>query len=135
MFLNMDYEMHMGTKLDYLFFLSSRILQASEIQLLKNQCEQERTQILTILMLSLENLSLPAYMVTGNQSMFLKTDGSLAWLYHFPQVHSSLHTMKQCYDWNPILYGAQIQFVDPIKRQTHPAAKMQSCTPREKNLF
>ena len=43
MYLNMEYEMHMGTKLDYLFFQSSLLLQASEIQLLKNQCEQERT--------------------------------------------------------------------------------------------
>ena len=47
MYLNMDYEMRMGTKLDYLFLQSSRLLQASEIQLLKNQCEPERTQILT----------------------------------------------------------------------------------------
>ena len=46
--------MNMGTKLDYLFFQSSRLLQASEIQLLKNQCYREQTQILTILMLSLE---------------------------------------------------------------------------------
>ena len=43
MYLNMDYELHMETKLDYLFFQSSRLLQASEVQLLKNQCEQERT--------------------------------------------------------------------------------------------
>ena len=55
MYLNMDYEMHMGTNLDYLFFQSSRLLQASEVQLSKKQCETERTQILTILMLSLEN--------------------------------------------------------------------------------
>ena len=41
MYLNMDYKKHMGTKLDYLFFHSSRLLQASEIQLLKNQYEQE----------------------------------------------------------------------------------------------
>ena len=54
-YLNMDYEMHMGTKLDYLLFQSSRILQVSEIQLFKNQCEQEQTQILSIVMLSLEN--------------------------------------------------------------------------------
>ena len=53
--LNMDYEMHMGTKLDYLLFQSSRLLQASEIQLLKNQSEQERKPIFTIAMLSLEN--------------------------------------------------------------------------------
>ena len=39
MYLNMDYEM--VTKLDYLFFQSSRLLQTSEIQHLKNQCEQE----------------------------------------------------------------------------------------------
>ena len=55
MCLKMDYQMHVGAKLDYLFFQSSRLLQASETQLSKNQCEQERTEILTILMLSIEN--------------------------------------------------------------------------------
>ena len=87
MYPNMDYETHMGTKLDYLFFQSSRLLQASEIQLLKNQCEQEQTQILTILMLSLKNPRLAIYMLTGNCSMFRETDSSLAWLYHCPLVH------------------------------------------------
>ena len=135
MYLNMDYEKHMGTKLDYLFFQSSRLLQASEIQLLKNQCEQERTQILTILMLSLENPGLAGYMLTGNRSKFLKTDGSLAWLYHCPLVDSPLHTVNQCYDRIPILYEGQIQFVDPIPRQTHPAANIQNCTDRIENLF
>ena len=125
----------MGTELDYPFFQSSRLLQASEIQLLKNQCEQERTQILIILMLSLENPRLAGYLLTGNLSMFLKTDGSLAWLYHCPLVHSPLHTMNQCYDCIPILYEGQIQFVDPITRQTHPAANIQNCTDRIKNLF
>ena len=135
MYVNMDYEMHMGTKLDYFFFQSSRLLQASEIQLLKNQCEQERTQILTVLMLSLENSRLARYMLTGNRSMFLQTDGSLAWLYHCPLVHSPLHAMNQCYGRIPILYDGQIQFVDPITRQTHPAANIQNCTDRTKNLF
>ena len=92
MYLNIDYEMHMGTK--ETFFQSSRLLQVSEIQLLKNQCEPERTQILAILMLSLENPRLAVYMLNGNRSMFLETDGSLAWLYHCPLVHSRLHTMN-----------------------------------------
>ena len=91
----------MGTKLNYLFFQSSRLLQASDLQLLKNQCEQERTQILTILMLPLENPRLAGYMLTGNRSMFLETDGSLAWLYHCPLVHSPLHALNQCYDRIP----------------------------------
>ena len=98
MYLNMEYEMHMGTKLDYLFFLSSRSLQVSEIQQLKTQCEQERTQTLTILMMFLENPRLAGCMLTGNRSMFLGTDGSLAWLYHCPLVHSPLPTMNQCCD-------------------------------------
>ena len=135
MYLNMDYEMHMGTKLDYLFFQSSRLLQAAEIQLLKNQCEQERTQISTILMLSHENLRLAGYMLTGNGSMFLENDGRLAWLYHCPLVHSPLHTMNQCYDRIPIRYEGQLQIVDPITQQTHPAANIQNCTDRIKNLF
>ena len=135
MYLIIDYEKHIGTKLDYLFFQSSRLLQASEIQLLKNQCEQERTQILTILMLSLENPRLAGYMLTGNRSMFLETDGSLAWLFHYPLVHSPLHTMNQCYDRIPILYEGQIQFVDPITRQTNPAGNIQNCIDRIKKLF
>ena len=100
-YLNMDYEMHLGIKIDYLFFQSSRLIQATEVQLLQNQCEQERTQILTKLTLALENPRLAGYMLTGNRSMFLETDGSLAWLYHCPKVHSPLHTMNQCYDKVP----------------------------------
>ena len=66
--------------------------------------------------------------------MFLETDGSLAWLYHCPLIHSPLHAMSQCYDRIPILYESQIHFVDPITRQTHPAANLQSSTDRNKNL-
>ena len=127
--------MHIGTNFDYLFFHTSRLLQASEIQLLKNQCEQERTQILTILMLSLENPRLAGFVLTGYRSMFLETDGSLAWLYHCPLDNSPRHIMNQCNDRIPILYESQIQFVDPITRQTHPAANIQNCTDWIKNLF
>ena len=134
-YLNIDYEMHLGTKIDYLIFQSSRLLQATEIQLLQHQCEQERTQILTNLKLALENPHLAGYMLTGNRSMFLETDRSVAWLYHCPKVHSPLHTMNQCYDKIPILYRGQIQFVDPITRQTYPHATTQNCSDRIKNLF
>ena len=133
--LNMDYELQQGTKLDYLFFESSRALQSSELNLVKNQCEQERIQIFTILMLSLENPRLAGYMLTGNRSMFLETDGSLAWLYSCPQVRSPLHILNQCHDKIPILYKGQIQFVDPITRQTLPDALPQNCLDPIKNLF
>ena len=64
-YLNLDYELHQGTKLDYLFIESSKLLEGSEIQLLKNLCEQERTQKMTILMISMENPRLAGYMLTG----------------------------------------------------------------------
>ena len=50
------------------------MLEGSEMQHLKNLCEQERTQISTILMLSMENPRLAGYMLTGNLSMFLSTN-------------------------------------------------------------
>ena len=134
-YLNLDYELHQGTKLDYLFFESSKMLEGSEIQLLKNLCEQERTQILTILMLSMENPRLAGYMLTGNRSMFLSTDGSLAWLYHCPLMRSPPHVMNQSYDKIPIFYKNAIFFVDPITRQTYPDAQVQNCSDRTKNLF
>ena len=134
-YLIMDYEMHLGTKIDYLFFQTSRLLQMTEIQLLQNQCEQGRTQILINLMLALENPRLAGYMLTGNKSMFLETGGSLAWLYHCPMVHSPLHTMSQCYDRIPILYEGEIRFVDWITRPTFPDAVTQNCSDRIKNLF
>ena len=87
MYLNMEYEMHLGRKLDYFFFQSRQLLHAFEIQLLKNQSQRERTQMLTILKLSPENPRLTGYMLTGKCSMFLESDCTLAWLYHWPRVH------------------------------------------------
>ena len=86
-------------------------------------------------MLPPENRRLAGYMLTGNRSMFLETDGSLALFYHCPLVHSPLHTMNQCYDKIPILYEVEIHFVDPITRQTYPDAVPQICSGRIKNLF
>ena len=134
-YLNIDYEMHLGTKIDYLFLQSSRLLQTTEIQLLQNKREQERTQFLTYLMLALENPRLAVFMLTGNRSLFLDTDGSVAWLYHCPKILSPLHTRNQWYDKIPILYRGQILFVDLIFRHTYPHAMVQNYKDLIKNLF
>ena len=132
---NMEYEMNLGIKLDYFFYQSSRLIQASELKLLKNHCELDRTKIPSILTLSPENPRLAGYMLTGYRLMFLETNGSIAWLYRCPLIHSPLHTMNQCYERIPILYEGQIRFIDPITRQTHSAANLKICTDRMKNLF
>ena len=74
-------------------------------------------------------------MLTGDRSMFLETDGSLAWLYRCPMVHSPLHTMNQCCDRIPKLYKGEIRFVDPITGQNYPDVVTQNCSDRTKDLF
>ena len=133
-YLNLDYKHHQGTKQDYLFFERSRMLEGSLIQLLKKECEQERTKIMTISKLWIENPRLAGYTLTGNQSMFLHTDGSLAWLYHCPLMRSPPHVMNQCYKKIRIFYKNAIFFVDPSTQQTYPDAHLQNCSDRIKNL-
>ena len=110
------------------------MLEGSEIQLSKNLCEQERTQNLNILMLSIENPCLVEYIITGNRSIILSTDCSLAWLYHYPLMRSPPHVMNQCYDKIPIFYKNAIFFINPITRQTYPDAQVQNCSDGIKNL-
>ena len=50
------------------------------------QCELDRTQKQMILMQAVQNNRLAGYMLTGNRSMFLDTDGSIGWLYHCPKT-------------------------------------------------
>ena len=86
-----DYELHLGAKLGYIMYFNAKQLRHSEMKLLQNQCELERTQILTIMMLALQNTRLAGYMLTGNRSMFLDTDGAVGWLYHCPK---KFHLLK-----------------------------------------
>ena len=134
-YFNLDYELHQGTKMDYLFFESSMMLEGSEIQLLMDLCEQKRTQILNDLMLSLENLRLAGYIITRNRTMFLSTDGSLAWLYDCPLMRSLPHVMNQCFEKNPIFYKNAIFLVGAITQQTYPDVQVQICSDRIRNLF
>ena len=97
-----DYELHLGAKLDYIMYFNAKQLRHSEMTLLQNQCELERTQILTIMMLALQNTRLAGYMLTGNRSMFLDTDGAVGWLYHCPKKVSPLKVLEKCFDRIPI---------------------------------
>ena len=122
-----DYELHLGTKLDYIMYFNIKQLRLSEMTLLQNQCKLERTQMLTILMLAMQNTRLAGYMLTGNRSMFLDTDGSVAWLYHCPKFLSLLRVLDICYDRIPILFERTTKIVDPITSQTYDFASEIHC--------
>ena len=115
---NTDFEAHLGTKIDYLHFNNLRQLQTSTLGLLRNDCELERSTILNTLMISHENWRLAGYTLTRNRSMFIKTNGNVAWLYNCPELHSPLQFLSKCYNRIPILYEDEIHLLDPISRQT-----------------
>ena len=89
-----DFGLHLGTKLDYIMYFNTKQLRHSEMTLLQNRCEFERTQMLKILMLAMQNTRLAGYMLTGNRSMFLDTDGSVAWFYHCSKFLSPLRVLE-----------------------------------------
>ena len=102
-FLNMECEKHLGTKIDFLLVQSSRLLQATQIQIWQCQCEQKRTQVDTNLILALVNPSISGYMPSGKQSIFWKR--MLAYLgYTIAQGFiSQHHAMNHCYNRIPTL--------------------------------
>ncbi len=130
-----DYETHIGTKLDFLHFRTLDVIKQSELHLLKQQCELERTQLMTNLVLSQENTRLAGYMLTGNRSMFLETNGKVAWLFHCPKSFSPVAQQDKCYNRIPIHYNGQTHFVDPVSRQTFLYADEQDCSSIDENLF
>ena len=132
---NLQYDVHLGAKFDYILHRKNLNIHASQVKLIQNQCELERTQMLTILTRALENTRLAGYLLTGNRSMFHDTDGSVAWLYHCPKVRSTLRVMEKCYDKIPIFYENRVHFADPITRQTFLSANEISCQHATQNLF
>ena len=103
-----DYELHLGTNLDFIIYFNTKQLRNSEMTLLQNQCELERTQMSTILMLAIKNTKIAGYTSIGKRSMFLHTDESVTWLYHCPKFLSPLRVLDRCYDQIPIcLNGLQ----------------------------
>ena len=132
---NIDFEAHLGKKIDYLHFNNLRQLQTSTLELLRNDYELERSTILNTLMISLENPCLAEYTLTRNRSMFIKTNGNVASLYNCPEFHSPLQILSKCYDRLPILYEDEIHLVDPISRQTFTEAEEQLCSDKHSNSF
>ena len=129
------YDLHLGTKLDHKMYLNNNQLRNSEMTLLQNQYELERTQMLTILMLAMQNTRLAGFMLTGNRSMFLDTDGSVAGLHHCPRDLSPVRVLDKCYDCIPILFERTTKFVDPITRQTYDFASGILCLGDYTNVF
>ena len=122
-----NYEAHLGTTLDFIEFNSIQRLQLIDLQMLKNDCELERSIMQSNLAYSHDSPRMAGFLLTNNRSMFLETNGNIAWLYHCPPLFSDLQVMDKCYDRILILFKGKIHYVDRITRQTFTIAKEQSC--------
>ena len=70
-FATIDYEAHINTKLDYSINHVFKSMSVAELNTLHTICEVERTQLLTILAMSVKNPQLAGFLLTQNRSNFL----------------------------------------------------------------
>ena len=126
-FATLDYDAHINTKIDFTINHVFKSMKVQELNTLHTVCELERTQLLTILDMSVRNPQLPGFLLTGNRSNFSYVEGSTAWLYDCPHFISHLYKADKCFDRIPIHYWETILYVDPITRQTFKYATPIEC--------
>ena len=61
----------------------------------------KRTQILTILTMSVQNPHFPGYFFNGNSSNLFCLEGAAAWLYNCPHFLSPLYEVGEFFDCIP----------------------------------
>ena len=134
-FATIDYDAHFKTKTDFTINHVFKSMTVQELNTLHRVCELERTQLLTILAMSVKNPQLPGFLLTGNRSNFLYVEGSTAWLYDCPHFKSPLYKADKCFDRIPINYRETIMYVDPITRQTFNYATPIECGNIPQNII
>ena len=97
-FATLDYEAHINTKIDFTKNHVFKSMKIQELNTLQTVCELKRTQLLTILAMSVRNPQLVGLLLTGNRSNFLFFEGSTAWLYACAHFISPLCKADECFD-------------------------------------
>ena len=92
----LDYDAHNNTKIDFTKKHVFKSMKVQELNTLHTVCELERTQLLTMLAMSIKNPQLAGFVLSGNRSNFLYVEGSTAWLYDCPHFISPLYKADKC---------------------------------------
>jgi len=61
---DLNYDLHLNIKIDFVIHKTLTALRSSELELLKRDCEMQRTQLLTILMLAQLSDKMAGYLLT-----------------------------------------------------------------------
>ena len=81
-------------------------------------CKVEKTQLLTILAMSVKNPQLAGFLLIQKRSKFLYVDGLTTWLNDCPHHLHLLYTAQQSFDKIPVNYLDTVMYVDNITHQT-----------------
>ena len=134
-FATINYETHINTEIDYSKNHVFKSMSVAELNTLHIICEVERTQLPTILAMSVKKPQLAGFLLTQNRSNFLCVEGSTAWLYDCPYHLSPLYIAEQCYDKIPVNYLDTVMYVDPITRQSFEYANQIPCENNPQNVI
>ena len=108
----------------------------SQRNTLTELCENERIQFLTILSLLQTNFFMAGYLLTGNKSNFVQTEGDALWLYECKHYVLTLYLHKEiCFDNIPIHHQDTIYYVNPISHQTYSFATEFTCDGNPTNII
>ena len=69
--------------------------------------------------MSVQNLQIAEFLLTGNRSNFLYVECSTAWIRDCPLFFSPVFKADRCFDCIPIHFKDTLVYVDPIIRQTY----------------
>ena len=116
-FCTVDYVADKYTEIDLSFNHVFKSTTNQELNTLHHISEIERTQLLEVLALFVQNLQLAGYLYTGNRSNFLYVEIPTAWLFDFPRLHSLLYETDKCFDRIPINYQHTVMCIDKITGQ------------------
>ena len=127
-------EAHINTEIDYSFNQVFKIMSVAEFNTLHTICEVERTQLLTILAMSVKNPQLAGFLLTQKRSNFLYVEGSTAWINDCPHHISPLYIAERRYDKVLVNYLNTVMYVDTITRQTFEYVNQKPCKNNPQNV-
>ena len=115
------YEIHLDTKLDYTINRIFQEMSLTELETLHQLQELKRTQILQSLAQAVLKIPYAGYLVSGNRSNFIDSEGDLLWYYTCTKKVSPLNVFedKRCYKRIPIIYKNKVHFVDTLSQRTY----------------
>ena len=130
-----DYDAHTKTNIYYSINRVFKSITIHELNTLHQDCELERTQLLSIAAINVQNLELVGYHLSGNHRKYLYTESSIAWLKGCHQLLSPLFEVDRGFDGVPIYYQDTVIYIGPIITHTFNYATPKSCDNIPENVI